>query len=351
MVKRPLLLATTILVTLFSWSVPAHADAPAVVKVCSSSPEVFGILANTTNPLCASEEFFSSSWHLGEGIDTATRSMNACMSTDPNIHYFDVEEVCRSWQKSYTYSRAIGSTLAPTIATIEIGINTVDLNLTNLHWVSDAPIKFFTVKSYEVPAIKDESATAISSIRPKVSTITAAKTASGAELPQSLRVAGLKSSTSYIFTVSSTTVDGRSEDSVPTNRVTTHDPLPDAPSITLSPASQVVAVNSAFIPYVVTNTGGVIDYFTISPNLPDGVGLTFDSTTGLIAGTPNAEIPPTSYAITAINSGGTSVAIFTLTATLISAGPTETTIGTLLILTLAWICFVFIQRKRISRSH
>ena len=50
--------------------------------------------------------------------------------------------------------------------------------------------------------------------------------------------------------------------------------------------------------------------YSISPDLP--TGLSFNSSTGYISGTPTALSPATSYTVTASNAGGTSIATFTL---------------------------------------
>ena len=341
--SRPLLLTAIFALSLFTCTAPAHADAPATVKVCSSSPQIFGILANTINPPCNAPGLFSSTWHLSnQVIDTSTLTMNVCMSSDPTVRYFNVQSTCRYWQKAYTYSRKANSSVPPTLGLITPGITTTDIALSDIHWNSDAPVKLFTVK-----AIKADSATNT----PLIQSLPAATTASGVELPQVLHVTGLLPSTRYTFTVSATSVDGTTNDSPPSTTITTQDPLPAAPEITLSSGSENVFATTPLVGYTITNSGGPIDHFTISPPLPDGIGLSFDPTTGLIAGTPNGEIPTTPYSITAVNAGGTSTAIFTLTVTPIIAGPTATTVGTLLLLTFAWALFVLIQRRRFARSR
>lgn len=52
------------------------------------------------------------------------------------------------------------------------------------------------------------------------------------------------------------------------------------------------------------NVGGTVLSYEITPNLPNG--LTFDTSTGIISGTPNEVTTIRSYAITASNSGGLS---------------------------------------------
>jgi len=59
-----------------------------------------------------------------------------------------------------------------------------------------------------------------------------------------------------------------------------------------------------------TVTGTVTSY-GVSPSLPPG--LTLNSTTGQISGTPTADSPPTDYTITASNSGGSTTHSLSLT--------------------------------------
>ena len=60
----------------------------------------------------------------------------------------------------------------------------------------------------------------------------------------------------------------------------------------------------------VENTGGSISYYTISPELPDGLSL--NSETGDISGTPTATMETTSFTLTANNLAGSSSVSFAL---------------------------------------
>ncbi|PZX64712.1 putative Ig domain-containing protein, partial [Hydrotalea sandarakina] len=60
-----------------------------------------------------------------------------------------------------------------------------------------------------------------------------------------------------------------------------------------------------------TYSGGIVTDFGISPALP--AGLSFNSTTGVISGTPTAISAATNYTITATNSGGSTTAIVNIT--------------------------------------
>ena len=73
---------------------------------------------------------------------------------------------------------------------------------------------------------------------------------------------------------------------------------PTAPSFTVSQSSNWVEVgSSAASLYTVTNTGGSISRFSVSPSLPDG--LTLNSSTGEISGAPTATQSQTTYTLTA----------------------------------------------------
>ena len=74
-----------------------------------------------------------------------------------------------------------------------------------------------------------------------------------------------------------------------------------------------VTLGNSFIGYTINSTGGVIDSFSITPELEDG--LIFDTHTGLISGTPTKSSPPINYTITATNSYGTSTAEFNISVT------------------------------------
>jgi Putative Ig domain len=77
---------------------------------------------------------------------------------------------------------------------------------------------------------------------------------------------------------------------------------PTAPNFTLSQSSETATVGTAISGYTIVSTGGVIDSFSISPGIANG--LSFNSTTGLISGMPISEAGPIMYTITATNVTG-----------------------------------------------
>ena len=59
------------------------------------------------------------------------------------------------------------------------------------------------------------------------------------------------------------------------------------------------------------SVSGVVDGFSVTPSLPDG--LNFDTSTGTIAGTPTTITPKATYVVTATNAGGSATASLSIT--------------------------------------
>ena len=93
------------------------------------------------------------------------------------------------------------------------------------------------------------------------------------------------------------------------------------PSITYGSASYAFTVGLAITQATPVNTGGPALSWTIAPALP--AGLAFSGADGTVSGTPTAASPATSYTVTAVNSGGSGTATFTLTVAA-PAGPAIT---------------------------
>ena len=84
-----------------------------------------------------------------------------------------------------------------------------------------------------------------------------------------------------------------------------------APSIVASPTTQNVTVGSPIETITITSNGGDVVSYSISSTLT--TGLSFNTATGTISGTPLVVTGSTSYTITATNSGGTDTAIVAIT--------------------------------------
>ena len=106
---------------------------------------------------------------------------------------------------------------------------------------------------------------------------------------------------------------------------------PVAPAISLSNSSGYTLVNTAASSlYSITNTGGAVTSYSISPSLPSG--LSFSTATGLISGTPTAVSSATNYTITArrlsASNGTSSSSTATFNYGVYTVAPTTTTTST-----------------------
>ncbi len=98
-------------------------------------------------------------------------------------------------------------------------------------------------------------------------------------------------------------------------------PVPPAPSIAIAEPAQIAAIKNQAITtsYNLSNTGGTIDSYTVSPELP--AGLTLDAN-GYVVGTPTAISETQTYTLVAHGQGGDSSATFQLGVTQIPTQPT-----------------------------
>jgi Tol biopolymer transport system component len=84
-----------------------------------------------------------------------------------------------------------------------------------------------------------------------------------------------------------------------------------APAISFTASPYTFMLNTLVSTFVPTNTGGGIASCTISPTLP--TGLSFNTSTCAISGTPTALSTATNYTVTATNPGGSSAATVNIT--------------------------------------
>lgn len=99
-----------------------------------------------------------------------------------------------------------------------------------------------------------------------------------------------------------------------------------APAFTLSASSETVTRGTAMSGYSITSTGGTITSYSISPAISSTPGLAFDTTTGLISGTPTSTATARTYTITATNATSPSATrTFSIT---VKSPPPSISIGT-----------------------
>jgi hypothetical protein len=103
------------------------------------------------------------------------------------------------------------------------------------------------------------------------------------------------------------------------NRVMTSDVSP--PAFTITSSSETRTVNTAATGFTANSTGGPFGGFTINATPP---GMSFNTTTGALTGTPNTVAAATAYTVTATNASGSTTRTFTLTVTAVLAAPAFT---------------------------
>ena len=100
-----------------------------------------------------------------------------------------------------------------------------------------------------------------------------------------------------------------------------------APNISYSTSTINGVVSTVITSLTPSNSGGMVDTWTVSPALPSG--LRINSSTGVISGTPTATSASASYTVTGTNVTGSSTATVTVVVTSAAATvPNAPTIGT-----------------------
>ena len=104
------------------------------------------------------------------------------------------------------------------------------------------------------------------------------------------------SSTTYTITATNATGSGTTTVTIAVNHT--------APAITYSPGTVIYPVGTTITPATPVNTGGAVASYSINITLP--TGLSFNTSTGVISGTPTVVYPTTTFTITATNTAGSS---------------------------------------------
>jgi hypothetical protein len=84
------------------------------------------------------------------------------------------------------------------------------------------------------------------------------------------------------------------------------------PAFTLSNTTISGTAESVISGYTIISTGGAVASYSISPDISLIPGLTFNTTTGLISGTPLYTSAPQTFTVTAMNAADTAVQTFTV---------------------------------------
>jgi hypothetical protein len=256
-------------------------------------------------------------WHKNQ-TDSAIASgvgakvITICSNKENSpVSYQVIRKKCARHQVTTVFSRSGSLPAKPVIAeAVSYGHDNASLKLAEDPAAGlDAPVAYYTVT---IRNVDTSTATKIETKR----------IYSWKDL--GLIVGGLQGRTTYTFTVTATTVDGTSAVSVASIPVTTPAYVPPisnssssgpslaAPAFTLSSTAETKIVNNAISGYTIdASAGGAIASYSISPSAPAGV--TFNTSTGLLSGTPTATQSATTYTITATNASGSATRTFTLT--------------------------------------
>jgi hypothetical protein len=228
--------------------------------------------------------------------------MRICSSKRPLINYKFIRAECNKYHVVTDYWRSTYVPLTPVItATSARGHDSAVFTLATSETATklDSPIAYYLIQNVNTGQI--------SKIIPN-------------RLDQ-LTISNLNALTSYTFTIAAVSVDGTSPSSpitsviktgaVPVVTVVTTTPLA-APAFTLSASSEIRTVNTTATGFTSTSTGGAIASYAISAT---PAGMSFNSSTGELSGTPTSIASATAYTITATNATGSTTQTFTLTVT------------------------------------
>jgi hypothetical protein len=254
---------------------------------------------------CRSTQEAQAKWHLAPSDSAvaaggSTKFLTVCSNRETSpFAYQLIRTTCAKHMQRSLYTRSTALPVKPIISQVSsISYESASLALASDPAANlDAPIAYYTVTSSKGEITKINSWSELS-----------------------LTVSGLRSSTTYIFTITATNVDGISPVSAPSLPVTTQvyvapvstnsAPALAAPAFTLSSIAETRTVSTTATGFTISSTGGTIANFGISAT---PAGMSFSTTTGALTGTPTSIQSATPYTITATNASGTATRIFTLT--------------------------------------
>jgi hypothetical protein len=294
------LLSISILIgsSLFSFAVPASAT-PALIT-CTDLFSQKTVVLKSLDAKC--RDFTATALWTKEQSDSVSRTgegyarLTICSSKNSDFTYKLIRDSCPKFQLSTNYWRAVAIPATPVIvAAYARGHESASLAV-HTSVAGSAPIAYYLVTDNK--------------------TGTTRRVVPGNQ--GNINMSGLSSATSYTFTVAAVTIDGISQNSSVSPVITTNDapvvvtaaPLA-APAFTISSASETKTVNNAIAGYSINSTGGTVASYSISPTAPSG--LTFNTSTGLLTGTPTEVAGVTTYTITGTNASGSAARTFALT--------------------------------------
>jgi len=293
---------------LMLFSLTVHLSAPARAKTLLTTCIDLATLKEriSKNGTCRTPQEAVANWRIvpddsALAIGSTTKSLIICSNKEGSpFTYQLIRAKCAKHMQTNRYTRSAFLPAKPVITrVISLSHESASLTLAADSATStDAPITYYTITSSKGEVKKVHSWKDLT-----------------------LTISGLRSSTSYTFTVSATNADGTSPLSAASLPVTTQIYVPPAPVVniipvaapafTLSATAETQTVGTTIAGYSLTSTGGAIASYSISPAVPGG--LTFSSSTGLLSGSPTSAQSATPYTITATNTSGSATRVFTLT--------------------------------------
>ena len=293
------LLAATTLVAISS----PQALAAATLTTCTNLETGKTLVLRSADPQCRSH-LGSALWHIEQPDSTAHSgpgyaSITICSSKNPLSTYRLIKDSCPKFLVSTNYWRTVAVPATPIIeAASARGYDRAALFFTPSTSAPSALVLYYLVTDMK------------SGLTSKV-------------MPRNLGhlyLSGLSAESAYTFTIAAVSVDGTSLPSSITPVITTGvAPVVvvastaaalAAPAFTLSSASETKTVNTAATGFTISSTGGVIASFAINAT---PAGMSFNTSTGALTGTPTSAASATAYIITATNATGSATQTFTLT--------------------------------------
>ena len=242
----------------------------------------------------------TSDWAPASSIDTGNVGSNPSLGIDSSDHlhvtYYDIANTNLEY---LTYNGIAWSTPEALDSSNDVGLySSLVIDLTN----DDIHISYFDDTGDDLAYIEMDSLSQIYgySISPN--------------LPTGMYIdifTGEISGTPTIASVSTAyTITARNSGGPGTTTITLS--VSDIPpsSLVYSPNSFSLTKDVAMSTVTPTSSGGAVISWTVSPDLP--TGLNFDTSTGVISGTPTVLLASNVFTITATNSGGSDTATVTV---------------------------------------
>jgi V8-like Glu-specific endopeptidase len=282
--------ATTTFTTIDASLVPSITLSNATQSMTAGSPISIATVINTGGPINSNGFSISPSLPVGLTFNTATGSISGIPSQAQTLRSYTI-----------TANGLGGSSTAVFTLTVVAAETSPQISLSNSVQTVTVGNSIITVNSTNSGGSINASGYSISPALPSgLSFNTSTGSISGTPIQ-------LQSAQAYVVTAT-----GIAGVAIATFTLTVTAPIA-APSITISNSVQSVIVGNAILSISSTNSGGSINAngYSISPTLP--AGLSFNSSSGSISGSPTSVQSQTNYTVLATGAGGTSSAVFTLT--------------------------------------